>query len=306
MQKQVRVLTEGALMCALVGMLLFLNRQLGGVIEYSLYWIMTFPILIYTVKYGVKHAIGVAFSMLLISVFLSTPTMIFYLFSCIVLGIIYGGGIRKRWPHILLLTATGVVTLFSYIITMVLFAHIFGYNLGDDLAFFLNMFQELQLSIGNVEVFTKVLFIIVFCLTTFLQTICVHMLSMVLLKRLKLYDYRMKSLYDIRLPKMIGYICFSIWILFLYGNVVKLEGTLFSYILGLWMVSTVISIGYGVMTCLLWLLMNKKRKWIVFVVVGVFLPIIQLGIAGIGMIDMCFDIRGKWKRGVLNGSFREL
>ncbi len=306
MQKQVKAMTEGALMCALVGVLLFLNRQFGGVIEYTLYWVMTFPILIYTVKYGVKHAIVVAFSMFFLSVMLSTPTMIFYLCSCVLLGLIYGGGIRKRWSNTWLLTITGIVTLFSYIITMVLFAHVFGYNPNDDLALFLNMFHQLQLSIGNVELFAKILFIIVLCLVTFLQTICVHMLSMLLLRRLKLYEYHMKSFYDIRLPKIIGYACFSIWILFLYGNVVKLDSMLYAYILGLWMVMNIVSIGYGVMTCLLWLLMNRRRKWALLIVVGACLPVIQLIIAGIGIMDMCFDVRGKWKRGVFCGSFRKL
>ncbi|MDE6475354.1 MAG: YybS family protein [Erysipelotrichaceae bacterium] len=305
MQKRVRALSEGALMCALVGILLFFNRQFGGIIEYSFYWIMTFPILVYTVKYGVKHGLMVTFSSLLLSMFLSTPTMIFYLVSCSLLGLVYGGGIRKQWPNAFLLTITGIITLLSYIITMGLLAALFGYQMTEEITFFLQLFEQLSFPIGNAQIFGVFLWGTILCLTAFLQTICVHVVSILLLKRLRLYEYRMKSLYDFRLPKVLGYACFIIWILFLFGNVVKLEGDLFTYLLCLWILVNIISIGYGVTTCFLWLMLHGKRRWSIVVVIGVFLPFVQPLIAGIGMLDMCLDMRGKWKRGVLNGAFRK-
>lgn len=305
MQKRVRALSEGALMCALVSILLFFNRQFGGIIEYSFYWIMTFPILVYTVKYGVKHGLIVTFSSLLLSIFLSTPTMIFYLASCGLLGLVYGGGIRKQWPNAFLLTIAGIITLLSYIITMGLLASLFGYQVTEEIAFFLQFFEKLSFPIGNVQIFGVFLWGSMLCLTAFLQTICVHVVSILLLKRLRLYEYRMKSLYDFRLPKILGYACFIIWILFLFGNVVKLEGDLFTYLLCLWILVNIISIGYGVTTCFLWLMLHGKRRWSIVVVIGIFLPFIQILIAGIGMVDMCLDMRGKWKRGVLNGAFRK-
>ena len=66
MRNDTRKITEGAMMCALVGLVLFINRQLGGMIEYTIYWILSFPILIYTVRYGWKAALIPAVSMLLL------------------------------------------------------------------------------------------------------------------------------------------------------------------------------------------------------------------------------------------------
>ena len=50
MNKQTRKITEGAMMCAIVGLVLFINRQLGNMLEYFMYWVLTFPILVYTAK----------------------------------------------------------------------------------------------------------------------------------------------------------------------------------------------------------------------------------------------------------------
>ena len=57
MNNQTKKMTEGAMMVAIVGMLLFINRQLAGMLEMVMYWVLTFPILMYTARYGVKvHA----------------------------------------------------------------------------------------------------------------------------------------------------------------------------------------------------------------------------------------------------------
>ena len=37
MNKQTRKITEGAMMCAIVGLVLFINRQLGNMLEYFMY-----------------------------------------------------------------------------------------------------------------------------------------------------------------------------------------------------------------------------------------------------------------------------
>ena len=51
MKQDTRRITEGAMMCAIVGVLLFVNRQLANAIELFMYWVLTFPILIYTARY---------------------------------------------------------------------------------------------------------------------------------------------------------------------------------------------------------------------------------------------------------------
>ena len=43
-------LTDGAMMVALIGVLLFINRQSAGFIDFAIYWIVPIPIIIYTMR----------------------------------------------------------------------------------------------------------------------------------------------------------------------------------------------------------------------------------------------------------------
>ena len=61
MNKRTHHITEGSMMVALVGAALLANRQLAGILEYALYWVLTFPILVYTVRYGMRNALIVSF-----------------------------------------------------------------------------------------------------------------------------------------------------------------------------------------------------------------------------------------------------
>ena len=45
MNQSVRRISEGAMMVAMVGLVLFFNRQTAGMFEYLFYWLLSFSIL---------------------------------------------------------------------------------------------------------------------------------------------------------------------------------------------------------------------------------------------------------------------
>ena len=136
------------MMCAIVGLILFVNRQFGNMLEYFMYWVLTFPILVYTAKYGVRNALVPSVSMLLLSFMISAPTTIFYLFSCIVVGLVYGGGVRKGWKNGTLLVFSGIFTFFSYLVTTILFAAVFGYDPADDMELVRTILEFMNIHTG--------------------------------------------------------------------------------------------------------------------------------------------------------------
>ncbi len=214
------------MMCTLVALMLLLNRQLAGILEYAAYWVLSFPILIYTVKYGWKKALILAIAMLLLSFMIAAPTTLFYLASALLCGMIYGHGVKDGWHNLWLLISTGILTLLSYLITMVLFASVFGYDPQEDIL----IAQRLMgmLSIENVDIVQIALIasIILSVATALLQTICVHLFAVMLLSRMRLPYPKLKSIYECRLPKWIAWISICIWLLFSLKNVLKLEGTM--------------------------------------------------------------------------------
>ena len=304
MNNQTKKMTEGAMMVAIVGMLLFINRQLAGMLEMVMYWVLTFPILMYTARYGVKSACVPAISMVLLSFMIAAPTTIFYLFSCDVVGIVYGAGIRKKWKNGTLLLWTGIFTFVSYLITTVLFAAMFGYDPAEDVEMVKMLLDFMHIDIG-IPLAKIVTYVVIgsAILMTVLQTMCIHMIANVVLKRMHIETRAMKSIFEIKVPKSVGYTIIMIWVLFLVRNVLKLNQEASTVLLGAYLVCKVYAIACGAMCLMGLLVLLQKRALVFLLMIAVFVPYVQDVIAVIGIADILFLLRDKMKRGVINGSF---
>lgn len=302
MNNQTRKITEGAMMVAIVGLLLFINRQLAGMIEVAMYWILTFPILIYTAKYGVKDSLVPAVSMVLLSFMIATPTTIFYLISCDVIGIIYGAGIRNKWKNGSLLWWTGIFTFVSYFVTTVLFAAVFGYDPNEDveiiktLVHFFNIDLKIPIAkiVGMVVIGGAILM-------TILQTMCIHMIANIILKRMKIEVRPMKSVFELRVPRYVGYIILGIIVLFYMQNVIELNQDVYAVLLVLYGVSILFAMGYGTLTLLCMAMVFRKKYLIIIIFICLFIPLLNLIIVLIGVLDMIMDLRTLWIRAYMRG-----
>lgn len=306
MNHSTRKITEGAMMVAIVGLLLFLNRQLGNMLEVVMYWVMTFPVLVYTARYGVKDALLPSVSMLLLSFMIASPTTIFYLFSCIVVGLVYGGGVRRGWKNGVLLSASCLFTFLSYLITTVLFAAVFGYDPNEDIEM-VKMLLDFM-NVGNEVSLMKLVTLVVVLmavLMSVLQAMCIHMLGNILLTRLRIEVHRMKNVLEIQAPRWLGYAILIIWVLFSCRSVLKLNQEAFSVFFGIYLSAKVIAIAYGVMCIMGILAMIRRRPLIFLVLIALFFPITQDIIAVFGIMDMIVNVREKMKRGVNHGSIRK-
>lgn len=310
MVTQTRKLTEGAMMVALVGLMLFVNLQLGGMPEALMYWVLTFPILIYTAKYGIRNGLIAAFSTTLLSFMISSPTTIFYLFSCNVCGLFYGEGIRKKWKNGILYIGTAVFTFLSYLVTTIFFASLFGYDPKDDIemiSYFLSLFhfgQDL-----NMVKLTGMIILLSTILLSAMQALCIHLFAHILLMRLKIETRKIKTIFEIHLPSYVGLMIFFIWVLYFMRNVIKLNQEVLGALVFLYGIAKVLAIFYGVISLCYALLLFKQKKFVFFVILAAFVPYVQMVVAFMGVIDMFVDLKDIFleirKRGVVRGSSRE-
>lgn len=304
MNHQTRKITEGAMMCAIVGLILFVNRQFGNMLEYFMYWVLTFPILVYTAKYGVRSALVPSVSMLLLSFMISAPTTIFYLFSCIVVGVVYGGGVRKGWKNGTLLVFSGIFTFFSYLVTTILFAAVFGYDPADDMELVRTILDFMNIHTG-IDLAKMVMIVVVLTavLMSVLQAICIHMIGNILLTRLKIKVHPMQNVLNIRAPKWSGWLILVIWVLFYSRNVLKLNQEASTVLLSAYLVCKVYAITCGAMCSMGILVLLQKRTFVFPVMIAAFVPYVQDVLALLGVADILLLLREKMKRGVINGSF---
>lgn len=300
--KDVRRISEAAMMSAIVGVILILNRQMANILEFAIYWILTFPILLYTVKYGVRNALLPSIAMLVLSFIISLPTTTFYLMSSLVIGVIYGYGINHKWHNIQLLASSIFFTFLSYLITTVFFAAVFGYSIQEDIELINEMIRLFQVNIpgGNTS-FVMIVIVLSTVLMSFLQALCIHLFAIMLLKRLRIKSVEVKTFMELYLPKWLGYVSTIIWLLFLGVFVVKLDRNITTILIILAACDAIVAIGYGSITIMSYFVMKRKRKLVFLLPVMLFIPPINIVVMGIGILDMIFNLKVKMKEGILYG-----
>ena len=82
-------ITRGAMMCAIYGLLLFLNQQTALTIETSANWLFAFPVLSYTSMYGNYGGGIVSIAMILMTFLFGGFTAWFYSCTAILIGYLY-------------------------------------------------------------------------------------------------------------------------------------------------------------------------------------------------------------------------
>lgn len=303
MGTNVKKITEASMMVALVGVALIINRQTGMVFEFILYWFMAFPILIYSAKYGLKSALLPLLGMLVVGFLFAAPQTIFYLGISLLIGIVYGEGVRKHWSNQKLMFYTMGVSLVSYFFTTVLFAGFFGYDLTSDLAMIHEFFSSLDIALPIATGdFILMLALLTTILTALMEGLVIHLFAMVLLKRLKIETQPMQNLFDLRLSKWFGYGSIAVVILQMTMNLFTMSNALKNGIMFLYMIVFLVNILYGVTVAMCFLVVLGKRKHLIWLVLAIFLPFVNSLLMFLGIFDSIKDIKSDLKRGILNGS----
>lgn len=222
--KRVSSITYGALMTALLGVVLFFNRQLAGALDIYLFWIIPIPVIVYIMKFGVSRSFVLGASMMLISFILATPATLFYVAGSVIAGIVYGYGMTKQWTAMQLIMSVIVISLLMMTCTVFLFAGVFGYDLAAEMAFYretMNMTIE-KMGAGNNEAVKNALamflqdnvlltFIIgAEVLASIMEGILVHLLAYIILKKLKMELPPMKPLGEIKAPRAVKLFVFTV------------------------------------------------------------------------------------------------
>ena len=219
MNTSVRKITDGAMMAALVGLFLLLNRQLGGMLDVYATWLVPLPLVLSAVPYGGKSALLPYAAIIFLSLVIGGPQTGFYIFSAGVCGVVYGHGVRQGWNNLRLLLTTMVFTIFSNCVTTVLFASFFGYDIAMEISQFSQLISgpdamiQVQMPQGlTAERFLTTIFVLAAVLSGVLEGVIVHLLSHLLLKRMKIQVAPPKPLSQFAAPKWLGYVCFLLFI----------------------------------------------------------------------------------------------
>lgn len=306
MNSKVKRISEGAMMLAIIGLFLLLNLMSATFMESALYWIISFPIIIYTLKYGMKSGYLLSFCALTLTLLLSSFTTIFYVCSSVMVGLIYSYGLIHKKGSIYLLVSTFIVNLITNVLTMIVFASLFGFEFSQTINEVTTIMTSMNMNIpNNITQLVMIGFCLSIIVLVILQTLCVHVVSSLLLKRLELYNVEAFNIMELRLHKSVAIISILIIAVYhlamYYGVSNEIELVLFS----LYMIVTIINIFIGVIVILIMLVANKKGNLSFLLGFAIFIPIINSIIMYIGIFDTLFNVRYKLKDGGLIGKIRK-
>lgn len=231
MNRNVRKITEGAMMVALYGMILFLNRQFAGMLEVYFAYLLPIPLVVFSAKYGWKNSLIVCASVFFLAFMLAMPQTWFYVVVSMMVGTTYGALVNHKAKNGVLLLVTMGVSIVSNVLTTVLFASFFGYNLTEELV----MMNDIMVAYMGEETlgmlpfdlmnFLKIMLVFAAILNGIMEGALVHMISNVLLKRLKFEVRPFKKLVDWIVPKWTGYLAFTVFSCGLLSNYVTINET---------------------------------------------------------------------------------
>lgn len=289
-------ISEGALYCGIVFIFLMVNRWMGNSLEFMFYWFLSFPIILYGAKYGFRNNLVLCSAMMIMAMIFTSLTTWFYLFSAQIVGLFYGHGVRKKWSNKILIIISIIFTLFAYLITTVLFASFFGYSISEDIMF-ANMILELtNIQVVDFDGFVLKIVLLIALLSSILQGLSVHMVSNLLLKRLKIEVHPMKNPVLFETSKKTGLIIIGVILLYFLGNMMNVTGNIDHILMVFALLAFLSALYYGIMIVWYHAIIKRKRWLMILVVVIAFIPYLNYIIAGYGIFNQFIDTR---KRGYI-------
>ena len=170
-------ITRGAMVCAIYGVLLFLNQQTGLMIEASASWLFVFPVLIYTAMSGPKSGAIVGVAMALMTFLLGGFTTWFYSWTSLITGYVYGLGLFYQWRNMTNFLICLVFSVLSNVCTVVVWSYLFGYDLVSE-------FESFRAIIPFIDIGVFIILFVAFL--SLLQALCIHLVSLMICIRMHL------------------------------------------------------------------------------------------------------------------------
>lgn len=302
MRKNVRRITDGAVMAALTGLLMVLDGQSGMLIDGILFWVLPIPIIVYTVKYDVSSGFMVATAITIMAFILTLPHIAILIGFSNLIGIVYGIGVKKDLNKSWVLGLTFITTFIYYLISLVIFAGFFGYNAAAELESLTKMIRSLTETFGSngldpiktlmiVNPFFKMLMtfpLFIPAMIAVLQTIITNMISSIILKRLNLAEVKITPVLSIRIDKKWGLAALIILIATYVYNI-SMSSDFDNVIILLQFIAQLLFIVMGIILCMTYVAL--KRIPLLSILISLLVIVMPLLIMVIGIIDVFTDVR---------------
>ena len=282
----------GAMMLAIYAVVMLLDRYSGGMLYLFFYYFLPLPFIIYGLKFDTKMFGALLFGTLVLGLIFGLPETAFFGFTAVIVAYVIVSSIQKNWTGTSTMLLIMLVTVGSQILSVTLFAALFGYNLASEVQAVIDTVSEIStmmpantniLSAQQIKVIFAFSTILMGCLEAFLFTT----LSDLVLIRLKMARVQKFSIIQLHFPKIVG----ILFVIFFYLQI-QMPSDL---VLFLYLTFFMMMLAQGVSYCFfLNALVWRKPIINTLAFLGCFLPMVNYFILGMGLIDIFSDNRKKF------------
>lgn len=262
MHNSVRKLTDGAMITAIMGMMLLLNRQTGGLFEGYFLFVYPLPLVFYSAKYGMRQSWIVFVAVLLLCVMFGSIQTVFYMAAECLIGMIYGSGIRKRRSRTMILLVTMGLGALTSVLTSIVFASFFGYDIAAEIRMMQEAADSAMTASGladaavlpNLRQLLLEAYVLAAVFSGILTGLVTHLLSLLLLGRLRIPMEPPKPLGEIYPPRWSGYAALAGMLMYYAVSVAPLENDILQMTLqGIGLAATYFLVCFGIIGTMVWL-----------------------------------------------------
>ena len=232
MNSNTQKLTFGAMLIAVFGVLILLNRQTGGLFEEAFVYIFPLPMTAYAAKYGLRSGVPVFIGMVMITLFCGSFTAIFYAITAALLGLAFGACLHHHVDTTRTMILVMVLAAVFNLLSTIVLASLFGYDLNREIAEMQSMMSQAMEKAGVMmpeNVFThdylKRLMIVSMVFMGIIQGFLIFQISLMVLKSLRFSVQKPKPVREFFPPKWSGFLGLGLFLLYLF-TFGRNEGTL--------------------------------------------------------------------------------
>lgn len=228
MNENTQKLTFGALLVAIFGVLLLLNRQTGGMLEETFIFLFPIPMVAFSARYGWKDSLPVFVCTVLISIVCGIFTSAFYAITQSFIGVVYGSCLHaKRDSNKTMLLVMGLSAV-SNLLSSIILASLFGIDLQEDMEMMQTMMRQAIEKAGvnmtpqqmqSIELLLQKdtlmrIFIVSMIFMGVVQGFIVCQLSLLILRRLRFQIQKPAPITSYYPPRWTGFIALLVFVLY--------------------------------------------------------------------------------------------
>jgi len=303
MKNDVRKLTDGAMMAAIIGVVLLIDRQTAGLLQGTVLFLFPLPMVFFGAKYGWKNSWMVYASVLILAAILSTPATLALMACESFIGMLYGCGIHDQIDTKKLLIRTMVASVLTEVLTSLVFASFFGYDPMGEVQELENLFSqsasqmnmELPASMNIEQLIMSILMVSV-VFTGILEAFILHLLSRLLFRRLHIHIPPNTPLSLYEPPKWSGYLAICCTVCFYYALSQFISSDVLKMAMeGIGMIGMIYLSFYGIVATVLYLSIHTHMNKLVLVLLALFIMMLTSGLlmSMLGFLYITTDMHHK-------------